>query len=126
MTFGIIVGYATLSLTLESFANALVKGVESGITDPGQLITNMAISQLLAASNDMFEAASIIKPICKEYLETTYPYAIRGVHVNYDDMVRFYTLEKRGHVVGVASMHVLAKIYESGVASYLKSVVDPC
>jgi len=122
MVGGIILGYVTPSLTVESMAEALVKGVEGGITDPGRLITNMAIGGLQSASNNLYEAASIIKPVCEEYVKDGYPYAIQGVHVDYDDMVRFYISERNGFIIGISSMHVLSKIYEEGVSSHLKSI----
>jgi len=122
MVGGIILGYVTPSLTVESMAEALVKGVEGGITDPGRLITNMAIGGLQSASNKLYEAASIIKPVCEEYVKDGYPYAIQGVHVDYDDMVRFYMSERNGFIIGISSMHVLSKIYEEGVSSHLKSI----
>jgi len=122
MVGDIILGYVTPSLTVESMAEALVKGVEDGITNPGKLITNMAIGGLQSASNELYEAASIIKPVCEEYVKDGYPYAIQGVHIDYDDMVRFYMSERNGYIIGISSMHVLSKIYEEGVSSYLKSI----
>jgi hypothetical protein len=124
MIGGIILGYVTPSLTIESMAEALVKGFEEGITDPGKLITYMAIGELRSASNALYEAASIIKPVCEEYVQDGYPYAIRGVHVNYDDIIQFYTDERNGYIIGISSMHVLSKIYEEGVGSYLKSIAE--
>ena len=124
MAGGIVLGYVTPSFTVKFFAQSLVNGIKEGVTDPGELITRMAIGGLISGSNDLYTATHDIKPVYDEYMTKYYPYTVKGVHVDYKSMMQYYTHMKNGFVVGFSSMHTLSKIYEEGIGSYLKSIAQ--
>jgi archaellin len=122
MVGGIVLGYITPSFTVNFFAQSLVSGIEEGITDPGELVTRMAIGGLESGSSELYTAANIVKPVYEEYMTKYYPYTILGVHADYADMIQYFIHKKTGYVVGYSSMRTLSKIYGEGVGSYLKSI----
>lgn len=75
-----------------------------------------AIGMLKGASLSLKEASEILKPVYKD-LESDFE-----AKVKFEDMIRAYTITRKGYVFGDSGIIILTNMYKEHVWGYLKSV----